>query len=65
MVAHSPHAENYRQFLHIQPSTRVPIILPLWSRDEVLDLWKVAYAGMTEKQVHTWQSVSSGCIVSG
>lgn len=60
MVAASPDAEDCRRFLRAHPNTVVPVILPLWQQSEVLDLRKIAYAGMTEKQVrsrellHTW-----------
>ena len=50
VVAALPDAEEYRWFLRTQPSTVVPIILPLWSRNEVLDLQKVAYAGILKSR---------------
>ena len=50
-MAHSPHAKAYKEFLSLPPSTVVPIILPLWPQDEILDLRQVVFTGMSEKEV--------------
>ena len=56
VVAASPNADDFRRSLCAPPSTVVPITLPLWQQDKVLDLRRVAHAGMTERQVRkSWQ----------
>lgn len=54
VVAHSPHAKDYLKFLRHPPSTTVPIILPLWQREEILDLRQVVFSGMSQEQVCEW-----------
>ena len=52
VVAHSPHAKDYKQFLRSPRSIgEVPIILPPWEQDEVLDLRQVVYPEMSTEQV--------------
>ena len=52
VVAHSPHAKDYKQFLRSPRSIgEVPIILPPWEQDEVLELRQVVYPEMSTEQV--------------
>eukprot|EP00891_Asterochloris_glomerata_P000934 jgi/Astpho2/934/Aster-00771 len=51
VVAHSPRAKDYKQFLRSPRSIgEVPIILPPWEQDEVLDLRQVVYPEMSTEQ---------------
>ena len=54
-MAHSPHAKDCRRFLCIPRGTAVPIILPLWQQEEILDLRQVVFTGMSKKQVCSWR----------
>ena len=50
-MADSSHEKDFLDFLRHPPSTTVPIILPVWERDEILDLRQVLYPDMSVEQV--------------
>ena len=52
---HLPDLEDFLRFLCAEPNNTTQIWLPLWEDDEILDLQKVAYPGMSEHQVRSWQ----------
>ena len=53
--SHLPDLKDCRRFLCAERNSTIQLLLPLWQDDEVLDLRKFAYPGMTEHQVCSWQ----------